>query len=143
MRIGDVETYLESKSISIWSADADADDWYRTATPETVVQKAITRLNQRGRGILLLHDVQPVTVLALPLLLQELKTNGYRIVHVVPHGKRPPRDPQVATTDSDPQGWPRVTETDRSKAKRRSPTYRTYEWHSRPSGFGDWQYYRR
>ena len=42
------------------------------------------RLDEKGKGILLLHDIQPATALALPELLRELKTKGYRIVHVVP-----------------------------------------------------------
>lgn len=147
LRVNDVENYLTDKGISVWSVDADADDWYKTATPETVVQKAVTRLNQRGRGILLLHDVQPVTALALPLLLRELKVNGYRVVHVVPKGKRSaPHDQRVATTQQDAKSWPKVTEsTDRSKSKshRRAPVYRYY-YHEQPSsGFEGWQYFRR
>lgn len=141
LRIEDVENYLESKSIAIWSADADADDWYKTATPETIVRKAMTRLNQRGRGILILHDVQPATALALPMLLQELKTNGYRVVHVVPAGKRPPRTPQVVDAQPDAQGWPRIPENRQPKKTR---THReTYEWHSTPPETRGWQYFRR
>jgi peptidoglycan/xylan/chitin deacetylase (PgdA/CDA1 family) len=141
LRIEDVENYLESKSISIWSADADADDWYKTATPETIVRKAMTRLGQRGRGILILHDVQPATALALPMLLQELKTNGYRIVHVVPSGKRPSRTPNVADAQPDAQGWPRIPENRQPKRTRGSRD--AYEWHSTPPEMRGWQYFRR
>ena len=35
------------------------------------------RLEERGRGILLLHDIHPATVMALPTLLKELKDRGY------------------------------------------------------------------
>jgi peptidoglycan/xylan/chitin deacetylase (PgdA/CDA1 family) len=148
LRVSGVEDYLASKSIAVWSADADADDWYKTATPESVVRKAMARLNQRGRGILLLHDVQPVTALALPLLLQELKSNGYRVVHVVAHGKRPNlRMPQVATADPGAQAWPRVLPEDTSdvkrKAKRRYRERHYREWRSSPPGFQDWYYIRR
>lgn len=150
LRVNSVEDYLASKSIAIWSADADADDWYKTATPESVVRKAMTRLNQRGRGILLLHDVQPVTALALPMLLQELKSTGYRVVHVVPQGKRRnSRMPQVATVESDAQSWPRVLPNNAGEAKRnsksrRSTVYRErYEWRGPPSGFDGWYYIRR
>ena len=34
--------------------------------------------------MLLLHDTKPATVLALPVILRELKSRGYRIVHVEP-----------------------------------------------------------
>jgi peptidoglycan-N-acetylglucosamine deacetylase len=33
---------------------------------------------------LLLHDIHPATVAALPGLLKDLKQHGFRIVHVVP-----------------------------------------------------------
>jgi peptidoglycan/xylan/chitin deacetylase (PgdA/CDA1 family) len=148
LRVNSAEDYLASKSIAIWSADADADDWYKTATPETVVRKAMMRLNQRGRGILLLHDVQPVTALALPMLLQELKSNGYRVVHVVPQGKRPNLHvPHVATADPDAQAWPRVLPNDgadvRRKPKRRYRVRHYYEGHGPPPGFDGWYYIRR
>jgi hypothetical protein len=42
------------------------------------------RLEAKGKGILLLHDIQARTVAALPRILHELKARGYRIVHVVP-----------------------------------------------------------
>jgi peptidoglycan/xylan/chitin deacetylase (PgdA/CDA1 family) len=137
LRLTDVEDYLASKGIAVWSIDADADDWYQNATPESVVQKAMTRLNQRGKGILLLHDVQPVTAQALPALLQALKANGYRVVHVVAPGRRPAH---VATSGQpDPQGWPRVVESRRPKR-----TYReSNEWHSTPPEARGWQYFRR
>jgi hypothetical protein len=42
------------------------------------------RLEALGKGILLLHDIHPTTVAALPGLLQQLKDNGFHIVQVVP-----------------------------------------------------------
>jgi hypothetical protein len=33
---------------------------------------------------LLLHDIHPRTVLALPEILNEFKSRGYKIVHVIP-----------------------------------------------------------
>src|SRR6266567_4092501 len=41
-------------------------------------------LEKRGRGILLLHDIQRRTTLALPRLLAALKAQNYHVVHVVP-----------------------------------------------------------
>ena len=66
-----------------WSADVVADDW-RHINASEVVRRAIARLDEKGKGILLLHDIQPATALALPELLRQLKMKGYRIVHVVP-----------------------------------------------------------
>jgi peptidoglycan-N-acetylglucosamine deacetylase len=42
------------------------------------------RLEARGKGILLLHDIHPATVAALPGLLKQLKDKGFHIVQVVP-----------------------------------------------------------
>ena len=57
------------------------------------------RLEAKGKGILLLHDIQPRTVAALPRILHELKARGYRIVHVVP------ATPDRPATPTEPQQW--------------------------------------
>ena len=84
-----VEGYLASKSLVVWSADVVADDWKHISAKE-IVKRAMRRLNEKGRGILLLHDIHPATVLALPTLLKELKEQGYHIVQVVAAGEHPP-----------------------------------------------------
>ncbi len=111
LRIAPVEDYLGSRAITVWSTDFDADDWYKNATPKDIVTKAMTRLEAKGRGILLLHDVQPATALAVPMLLQELKARGYKIVHVTAAGPKPrqPRERVSTTGTNAAQGWPRVT----------------------------------
>jgi peptidoglycan-N-acetylglucosamine deacetylase len=77
------EHYLAAQAVMVWSADFNADDW-RHIPARQVIKRALERLEQKHKGVLLLHDIQPATVLALPQLLRELKTRGYRIVHVVP-----------------------------------------------------------
>ena len=57
------------------------------------------RLEAKGKGILLLHDIQARTVAALPKILQEMKARGYRIVHVVP------ATAELAATSTEPQQW--------------------------------------
>jgi hypothetical protein len=83
LRRREVEAYLQSRRLTTWSADVVADDW-RHINASEVARRAIARLDEKGKGILLLHDIQPATALALPELLRELKAKGYRIVHVVP-----------------------------------------------------------
>jgi hypothetical protein len=83
LRRHEVEAYLQSRHLMTWSADLVADDWRHISASE-VVRRSIARLDEKGKGILLLHDIQPATALALPELLRELKTRGYRIVKVVP-----------------------------------------------------------
>ena len=91
-------TYARSKGLQIWSADFPADDW-RHVSADRVYDLAIQRLEAKGKGILLLHDIQPRTVAALPRILHELKARGYRIVHVVP------ATPDRPATPTEPQQW--------------------------------------
>jgi hypothetical protein len=44
----------------------------------------MSQLAQKGKGIILFHDIQPSTATGLRALLSELKAKGYRIVHAVP-----------------------------------------------------------
>jgi peptidoglycan/xylan/chitin deacetylase (PgdA/CDA1 family) len=108
-----IEAYLAGQGIMTWSADFLADDW-RRITAQQVLTRALTRLDQKGKGVLLLHDIQPRTALALPALLKALKARGYRIVHVVPAGPDRPKTvapPEAWATRHTPQ-WPRVLEQD-------------------------------
>ena len=93
-----VEDYLASKGIQTWSADFPADDW-RQVSSARVYDLAMKRLEAKGKGILLLHDIQGRTVVALPKILHELKARGYRIVHVVP------ATPELPKTPTEPQQW--------------------------------------
>jgi len=99
------EAFLASQSLAVWSADEVADDWMGISA-ESIVRRAIRRIEAKGnRGVLLLHDIHPATARALPSLLKELKSRGYRIVHVVPPGERPKSVPdlppvQVAKIDT-------------------------------------------
>ena len=83
LRADNVEDYLAKQGIQVWSADFLADDWHHIS-PSRVYDLAIRRLEAKRKGILLLHDIQPRTVAALPRILNEMKARGYRIVHVVP-----------------------------------------------------------
>jgi peptidoglycan/xylan/chitin deacetylase (PgdA/CDA1 family) len=76
-----VEAYAASRGLMVWGADAPADDWLRLGAHE-VAKRAVRRLEGKGKGILLLHDIHQRTVDALPILLKELKAHGFRIVHV-------------------------------------------------------------
>jgi peptidoglycan/xylan/chitin deacetylase (PgdA/CDA1 family) len=98
LRAEGVEDYLASKGIQTWSADFPADDW-RHVSSSRVYDLAMSRLQAKGRGILLLHDIQGRTVAALPKILHELKARGYRIVHVVP------ATPELPKTPTEPQQW--------------------------------------
>jgi peptidoglycan/xylan/chitin deacetylase (PgdA/CDA1 family) len=98
LRAESVEDYLASKGIQTWSADFPADDW-RHISSARVYDLAMKRIEAKGKGILLLHDIQARTVAALPKILHDLKARGYRIVHVVP------ATPELPKTPTEPQQW--------------------------------------
>jgi peptidoglycan-N-acetylglucosamine deacetylase len=93
-----VEQHLGARGLMTWSADIASDDW-RPISPDEVVDRTLSRLEARGKGIILLHDIQARTVLALPKLLAELKARGYRVVHVQPASENRPKTATV------PEQW--------------------------------------
>src|ERR1035441_3356467 len=68
------------------------------------------------RGILLLHDIHPATVMALPSLLNELKDKGYHVVQVVAAGERPQSLPDLVASPIHEEAWPRVLKTSATAA---------------------------
>jgi len=67
------------------------------------------RLRATRRGIILLHDIKPQTAAMLPRLLDALKQDGFRVVHVEPGRDGTPTRPA-------PAGW--SSETERTLAHR-------------------------
>lgn len=78
-----LEAYTKAHGLAVFSVDLVADDWLHLK-PDEVYQRAIDRLQERGSGILLLHDIQPATAVMLPRLLAELKKRNFKVVHVAP-----------------------------------------------------------
>ncbi len=103
------DDFLASQALVTWSADVVADDWFRHISAQTIVRKALQRLEAKGRGILLLHDIHPATAMALPTLLKELKARGFHVVQVVPAGDRPKSVPELVASPATERGaWPTV-----------------------------------
>ena len=80
------------------------------------------------KGILLLHDIQPATVLALPEILHELKARGFKIVHVVPATPDRPKtvttpDQWAARTTPEQKVWPRLVPTTVSAISTAQPAF--------------------
>ena len=104
-----MERYLAGRGVMIWSIDLHGDDW-RAISADEVVERVMHKLARKRRGIVLLHDIQARTALALPKLLRRLKAGGYRVVHAVPAGeRRPQRMPEPAVPMARPAGrsvWP-------------------------------------
>jgi peptidoglycan/xylan/chitin deacetylase (PgdA/CDA1 family) len=83
LRSPQVDQLLAARGLMTWSADFLADDWHNVSSAR-VAALALSRLEAKGKGILLLHDIHARTVAALPTMLRQLKAHGFRIVHVVP-----------------------------------------------------------
>jgi peptidoglycan-N-acetylglucosamine deacetylase len=128
LRQNSVEQYLAAHNYMTWSVDLVADDWTRIPGQE-VARRAVNRMEARGKGILLLHDIQPATALAFPEILRELKARGFKIVHVVPATADQPKtvtDPELwaVRRSNEPKIWPRtlVTEMNNSEPVLAAPS---------------------
>jgi len=73
--------HLASRNISMWSTDIDSFD-FKLQKPEVLAKSIIDKLEKRGKGIVLMHDIHRNTARALPLLLDGLKAKGFKIVHI-------------------------------------------------------------
>ena len=79
-----VESELAARGLIVFSSDTVADDWHHRIGAKQIIAAGMRRLEASGKGILLLHDIHPKTVAALPGLLKELKDKGFHIVQLVP-----------------------------------------------------------
>ncbi|MES2600340.1 MAG: polysaccharide deacetylase family protein [Pseudomonadota bacterium] len=73
---------LQSRGIAVLGADLWASDW-NPMTPDQQLNLLIERLDNQGKGIILLHDTKAQTARMLPAFLQYLRRNGYKVVHLV------------------------------------------------------------
>ena len=78
-------TYLGGRNIASFSTDIDSFD-FKIKKPEELTRSLISKLNKLGKGIVLMHDFQKGTSIALPQILGELQKNGFKVVHMVPKG---------------------------------------------------------
>lgn len=74
--------YIRGRGIGIFGIHVDSKD-FRTRSPGVVLKNVLGQLDHEKKGILLFHDIQPSTAGALGSLLAELKTRGYKVVHIV------------------------------------------------------------
>jgi len=111
LRQDSVERHLTSKGYQTWSVDITGDDWLHVPASE-VVRRTINRLEARGKGIVLLHDIQPATSRGIVDLMRELKARHFKIVHVVQASPGRPKTETLASQwngRSEKSGiWPQV-----------------------------------
>jgi peptidoglycan-N-acetylglucosamine deacetylase len=102
-------THLQQRGIATISVDIVTDDSF-SSDPAKLVRQTIARTVHAGGGILLFHDIKMTTALALPAILAELKSRGFKVVHLTAkHGVTPVTDYDealkkrfMAATRSDP-----------------------------------------
>jgi peptidoglycan/xylan/chitin deacetylase (PgdA/CDA1 family) len=74
--------YIQSRGMGIFGIHVDSKD-FRTKSPGVVLRNVMAQLERDKKGILLFHDIQPSTAGAIGSLLVELKSHGYKVVHLV------------------------------------------------------------
>jgi peptidoglycan/xylan/chitin deacetylase (PgdA/CDA1 family) len=81
----ELTAYLGERNVAMFSTDLDSFD-FKIKKPEQVIASVMSKLKKLGKGIVLMHDFQHSTALALPELLNQLKANGFRVVHLKAKG---------------------------------------------------------
>jgi peptidoglycan/xylan/chitin deacetylase (PgdA/CDA1 family) len=97
--------HLASRNIAIFSMDVDSFD-FKPQTPEHLVKSIMDKLDKKGKGIILMHDIQPHTAKALPTLLAQLKAGGYKVVHMKPAAELKTLADYDALIEKDVKGLP-------------------------------------
>ncbi len=80
-----VREHAKTRNVATFFIDVDSKD-FRTRDPKEVHARILSELAQQGRGIILMHDIQPSTAKAIGGLLSALHDKGYKVVHMVPKG---------------------------------------------------------
>ena len=73
--------HLGKRNLAIFSMDVDSFD-FRYRNPKKLAKVVIKKMKSAGKGILLLHDIQPVTAKATGLILDGLQKEGFKVVHM-------------------------------------------------------------
>ena len=99
----DLRSWFAANNVGVFGVDLWASDWI-PMTPEAELKLVMSRLAKNGhKGMLLMHDNHPWTAATVPVLLRELKSEGYKVVHMV---AGPGNGPTVPA----PIGWSSETE---------------------------------
>lgn len=69
----------ESMAAIMWNVDSM--DW-ADPIPESIAKRTLDILEKKKKGILLFHDIHKQTVAALPLILQGLAEQGYKVTTI-------------------------------------------------------------
>lgn len=78
-----LNAYLASRNISVWSVDVVSGDTTADMTSERLVDDTMNRIRRAGRGVILFHDIKKVTADAMESFMVRLKAEGFKVVHIV------------------------------------------------------------
>lgn len=95
----ELNAYLASRDISVWSVDIVSGDTYPGQTPDSLVRSTMDHLRKMGRGIVLFHDLKALTAESLDSFLTQLRLEGFKVVHVVSNSSYKPNPALVARLD--------------------------------------------
>lgn len=63
----------------VLDVDVDSKDYYKESS-QVVMARTLDRLEARGQGVILFHDIHARTIAMLPAFLDELAARGYSVV---------------------------------------------------------------
>lgn len=75
----ELKNFLRQNSVGDFFWAIDSEDW-KAQSNETLLRNTISRIEARGRGVVLFHDIQRRTAEIMPEFLKELHKRGYSIV---------------------------------------------------------------
>ncbi|HEY7549661.1 MAG TPA: polysaccharide deacetylase family protein [Hyphomicrobiaceae bacterium] len=76
-------SHLKSRQLAAFGIDIDSRD-FETKDASLVYDRVMRELAAKRKGIVLFHDIHASTARAVPRILEELRAQGFRVVHVVP-----------------------------------------------------------
>ncbi len=103
-----VNQHLNRLGYGVFAIDVDSLD-YKFSNPTSMVNRVMGELNRKGKGIILMHDIQKVTARGLGQLLDRLNSEGYKIVHVRGRGGKDPQEPILVSSITEKQNKPKPT----------------------------------
>jgi peptidoglycan/xylan/chitin deacetylase (PgdA/CDA1 family) len=75
------EKLLTDMGFSVWGIDIEPRDWERPGNA-VLMQRVISQLDKKKKGIIIFHDIHQPSVDFVPLLIETLIAKGYTFVHV-------------------------------------------------------------
>ena len=78
--------HLAMQGIIVIDPSVDSKDYF-VSSPDQVRARTVARLEAKGSGIVLFHDIHSRTASMLPQFLDDLHKRGFKVVHLVPRSR--------------------------------------------------------